>query len=382
MKRYIQDFIENNDFQKVLIYGFYLTFIAVNAMALIIDSLNDNYTSAVIELITIIFAGIIFWRTHTTQKLTFGAYGVWIGPIAVYALIIFSGFAYWNFYFTILIPLAFYTLFPFRLSFMQTGIHFLIVTILMIIGYFVTYDNFLHNIDSLSAFVISMIFMTAFGVFYHANMENSYNKLYKSNLQKEILLKEVHHRVKNNLNVLGSIFGLQAMRETSRTKDILLHNKLKIESMSMVHEMLYRHDDFSDIDFYTYSKTLAINILELFEKNDVDINIKSCDVSLPLDIMLKIGLILNEMITNTLKYCINDIKLSIYILCERVNHECILKYHDNGQKYLDVGSINDSKGIGMKLIRLTTKELSGNLEVYYDSGLHYELTFHGGLKNA
>lgn len=127
MKRYIQDFIENNDFQKVLIYGFYLTFIAVNVMALIIDSLNDNYASAVIELITIIFAGIIFWRARATQKLTFGAYGVWIGPIAVYALIIFSGFAYWNFYFTILIPLAFYTLFPFRLSFIQTGIHFLIV---------------------------------------------------------------------------------------------------------------------------------------------------------------------------------------------------------------------------------------------------------------
>lgn len=105
-------------------------------------------------------------------------------------------------------------------------------------------------------------------------------------------------------------------------------------------------------------------------------------MSLPLDIMLKIGLILNEMITNTLKYGDNNTKLSIYISCEKIDDECILKYHDNGQKHLDLDNINNSKGIGMKLIWLTTKEFNGDLEVYYDSGLHYELTFHGGIKKC
>lgn len=382
IKSYIKHFIENNNFQKVLIYGFYITFIAVNIIAILIDASHHNYTSAIIELATIVTCSVLFWYTHKTQNLTFGAYGIWVGPIAVYMLIIFSGFVYWNFYFTILIPLAFYTIFPFKLSFVQTGIHFFIVIILMIIGYFITDNNFLHDIDSVSAFLISVIFMIAFGVFYHANLENSYNKLYKSNQQKEILLKEVHHRVKNNLNVLGSIFGLQAMRETSHTKDILLHNKLKIESMSMVHEMLYRDNDFSNIDFYAYTKTLASHIFELFEKQDIDIVIKSHNISLPLEIMLKIGLMLNEMITNSLKYGMSDKKLSIHISCERDDSNCILKYQDNGQNEVDFDKLHNSKGIGMKLIQLTSKELDGEIEIYYDNGLNYKLKFCQGEKNV
>lgn len=380
IQSYIKKFISNNSFQKVLIYGFYITFIGVNIIAMIVDSISGSYTSLKVETLTVFVSSLVFLYTHKTQNLTFGTYGVWVGPIALYVLIIFSDFVYWNFYFTLLIPLAFYTLFPFRSSFIQTGIHFLIVIILMIIGYHTTENNFLHNVDSLSAFVISIIFMVAFGIFYHANLENSYNKLYKSNQQKEILLKEVHHRVKNNLNILGSIFGLQAMREQEHTKDILLQNKLKIESMSMVHEMLYKHNDFSNIDFYQYTKTLSSHMIDLFEKKDTNVIIDLNKVEFPLEIMLKIGLMLNEMLTNSMKYAKNDTSLTIEISCKQNDKEYTLIYRDNGKNKLDVQELQNSKGIGIKLINLTSKELDGELSIDYKNGLQYKLNFRDGLQ--
>jgi two-component sensor histidine kinase len=312
-------FIEINSFEKVLVYGFYATFIFVNLLAMIVDFSHQNYTAGYIETFIVIISLTIFLFTYKTQNLNIGFYGVWVGPLEIYLLIIFSDFVYWNFYFSILLPLAFYTLFPFKAAFIQTAIHFSIIIILLLIGYMDPNNEFVHNIDAMSAFIISMIFMVAFGVFYYANLENSYNKLLKSNKEKELLLKEVHHRVKNNLNVLASILGLQALKEEKHTKDILINNKLKIESMSMAHEMLYRHEDYSSISFNQYAKTLFLHICELFDQEDAKIEILSQDVKFPLEMMLKIGLILNEMVTNSLKYAKYQDKLMVKFSCKMIN---------------------------------------------------------------
>jgi hypothetical protein len=154
-------FIEINSFEKVLVYGFYTTFIFLNLLAIIVDFSHQNYTAGYIETFIAIISFIIFLFTYKTQNLNIGFYGVWVGPLEIYLLIIFSNFVYWNFYFSILLPLAFYTLFPFKVAFIQTAIHFSIITILLLIGYTDPNNEFIHNIDAMSAFIISMIFMVA-----------------------------------------------------------------------------------------------------------------------------------------------------------------------------------------------------------------------------
>ncbi len=367
-------FIEINSFEKVLVYGFYTTFIFLNLLAIIVDFSHQNYTAGYIETFIAIISFIIFLFTYKTQNLNIGFYGVWVGPLEIYLLIIFSNFVYWNFYFSILLPLAFYTLFPFKAAFIQTAIHFSIIIILLLIGYTDPNNEFIHNIDAMSAFIISMIFMTAFGIFYYANLENSYNKLLKSNEEKELLLKEVHHRVKNNLNVLASILGLQALKEEQHTKDILINNKLKIETMSMAHEMLYRHEDYANISFNQYAQMLFLHVCELFDKKDTKIEILSQDVKFPLEMMLKIGLILNEMVTNSLKYAKYQDKLMVKFSCKKDDKFYKFEFSDNGEDAIDIKKITRSKGIGMKLIELITKEFDGTLDIFYNHGVKYRFT--------
>ena len=378
----IQKFIQENSYEKVLIYGFYLTFIFLICVAIVVDYFTFKYRSMWIEIVALFFIVPVFYAIHKTQDFEKAPYSAWIGAVMIYALIISSGYAYWNFYFTILIPLMFYTLFPFKASFIQTTLHFTIVGVLMVVGYLNNPNSFLHDPVVVFSFLFSVFFVIAFGIFYHANLENSYNKLYKLNLQNETLLKEVHHRVKNNLNVLASIFGLQSHREDGNTKEILLQNKLKIESMSMVHEMLYYHNDFSKISFDGYVRKLFLNISDLFDKKNVKIDIEANGIELPLEVMLKLGLLLNEMFTNSMKYAKNKDELLISVVCKKDESGCILGFSDNGTGEIAIKDLQSSKGIGMKLIRLTAKELDGELTITNENGLKYELKFFQKEKNG
>ena len=378
----IQKFIQENSYEKVLIYGFYLTFIFLICVAIVVDYFTFKYRSMWIEIVALFFIVPVFYAIHKTQDFEKAPYSAWIGAVMIYALIISSGYAYWNFYFTILIPLMFYTLFPFKASFIETTLHFTIVGVLMVVGYLNNPNSFLHDPVVVFSFLFSVFFVIAFGIFYHANLENSYNKLYKLNLQNETLLKEVHHRVKNNLNVLASVFGLQSHREDGNTKEILLQNKLKIESMSMVHEMLYYHNDFSKISFDGYARKLFLNISDLFDKKNVKIDIEANGIELPLEVMLKLGLLLNEMFTNSMKYAKNTDELLISVVCKKDESGCILGFSDNGTGEIAIKDLQSSKGIGMKLIRLTAKELDGELTITNENGLKYELKFFQKEKNV
>lgn len=378
----IQKFIQENSYEKVLIYGFYLTFIFLICVAIVVDYFTFKYSSMWIEIVALFFIVPVFYAIHKIQDFEKAPYSAWIGAVMIYALIVSSGYAYWNFYFTILIPLMFYTLFPFKASFIQTTLHFIIVGVLMVVGYLNNPNSFLHDPVVVFSFLFSVFFVIAFGIFYHANLENSYNKLYKLNLQNETLLKEVHHRVKNNLNVLASIFGLQSHREDGNTKEILLQNKLKIESMSMVHEMLYYHNDFSKISFDGYARKLFLNISDLFDKKNVKIDIEANGIELPLEVMLKLGLLLNEMFTNSMKYAKNTDELLISVVCKKDESGCILGFSDNGKGEVSIKDLQSSKGIGMKLIKLTAKELDGELTITNENGLKYELKFFQKEKNV
>lgn len=208
-------------------------------------------------------------------------------------------------------------------------------------------------------------------------IKSSLLKLQKSNEQKDILLKEVHHRVKNNLNLTASMLGLQAISESDEISQHLLKSKSRIEAIATVHEMLYKQNNFTQINFYDYVtklEVLVINMFSLRKKPILIVDVER-DLIMPLDVMVQFGLMINEMFTNTIKYANNAEGLIVTISLVHENKGYIFRYKDNGDKELEMKLFESSKGLGSKLIGLNVKQLNGTLKRYYDKGLCYKVTF-------
>lgn len=208
-------------------------------------------------------------------------------------------------------------------------------------------------------------------------VNSSLKKLEKSNKQKEILLNEVHHRVKNNLNLTASMLGLQAIQEDEVIRLHLLKSKSRIEAIATVHEMLYKYNTFSEINFYDYILRLETIILTMFKKNQkfkllIDVE---RELTLPLESMVPFGLIINEMFTNSIKYAKNSKQLKVNISLKKESQGYTFFYKDNGEEEINMQKIQNSKGLGSKLIELNIKQLNGNLTKYYNQGLSYEINF-------
>jgi len=208
-------------------------------------------------------------------------------------------------------------------------------------------------------------------------VRTSIAKLEDSNEQKDILLKEVHHRVKNNLNIIGSMLGLQAMQEDEEIQAHLLKSKLRIDAIAAVHEMLYKQENLKDINFCEYVKkieTLTANIVGKEKTFSLTLEVDE-EFVLPLDTMIQFGLMINEMFTNTLKYAKNSQSLHAEISLKKVKNEYIFTYRDNGEEILEIENIYKSKGLGTKLINICAKQLNGDIKREHEEGLLYRLTF-------
>ena len=138
-----------------------------------------------------------------------------------------------------------------------------------------------------------------------ADLDRQRKELDKSLQEKEALIREVHHRVKNNMQVISSLLKLQSYHiEDPALKAIFKDSENRIKSMALVHERLYRTEDLAHIDFGEYIKNLAVDIFHSFGANasHVRLRVDAEGISLPIDTAIPCGLIINELITNALKY--------------------------------------------------------------------------------
>lgn len=193
--------------------------------------------------------------------------------------------------------------------------------------------------------------------------------------KKTVLLKEVHHRVKNNLQLVSGLIYLQSNKyKTKETVDALNDLQKHINSIALVHEMLYNEKTLSLVDMEKYVKDLANNILTLSESKKVYLNIDIKTVYLPENYATTLGLILNELITNSLKYAFEENKGSIKVSLEKVS-ELNFKfiYKDDGIG-MDLKEYKN-KTLGLKLIRMFSEEIDADLKVKNENGLVYELNF-------
>lgn len=205
-------------------------------------------------------------------------------------------------------------------------------------------------------------------------LQEQTDQLEKQNEEKEVLLKEVHHRVRNNLQVIISLINLQLAKDGSdETKNALREIQGRVESMSLVHQKMYQNSDFKNIQLKEYTEEIISNIAELYGENSVDsrINIPK-DLRLKMEVAIPIGLIINEIVSNYFKHALpeaSQFSLSI----EDSSQQYVLRYQDNGKGFPEELGSQEPESLGLVLISNLTEQLDGELEWKNDSGAVYEI---------
>lgn len=205
------------------------------------------------------------------------------------------------------------------------------------------------------------------------------NILIQQNEEKEILLKEVHHRVKNNLQIIVSLINLQLSKfDNKEVEAALRETQSRVLSMSLVHKKMYQSSNFKEIGIRLYTEQLIENINALYIERDFKYQI-DIDESVTLDVETAIpfGLIINEIVTNFFKHCRSDdsIENKFQInLKKSKDNKLIMTYRDNGPGFNDTVSIDDTASLGLQLIDSLTEQINGDFRFFSDKGAVYEFT--------
>lgn len=198
--------------------------------------------------------------------------------------------------------------------------------------------------------------------------------------EKELLLKEVHHRVKNNMQVISSIFSLQSQLITDPdTLSILTDSQNRIRSMALIHEKLYQSTSLAQIDFADYVRNLVQNLISTYRDgvNKIQLNLNISNVSLDIDTAIPCGLIINELVSNSLKHAFKHQQFGeIMIVSNRTTHRQLhLIIRDNGVGLPQELNIQKTNSLGLRLIRALSRQLNGKWEIYNNQGTIFEIIF-------
>jgi two-component sensor histidine kinase len=203
-------------------------------------------------------------------------------------------------------------------------------------------------------------------------------QLQKSLLEKEALLGEIHHRVKNNLTIVYSLLELQAIQE--KNADIAFayrESQSRIKAMALVHEMLYKTHSFEAIELFAYLKNLAEHLQHLLSVNKtVELKFIGKPVELNISKAVTCGLFANEILTNSYKYAIPFVSApEIRIRLEEVDEFVEMEISDNGPGLNADFEEGKNASLGFKLMRTFASQLKGDLEIKSEDGLKYLLKF-------
>jgi len=368
--------------KQILLYGFHFSFIIIFSLAVIRDLMFGNMFNASINATGVLTTSISYYLLHFKHKERLASYLIiFVAIIPLYILIYFNHFGNMVIVYVILIPLAVFLLLRFKEALIFNLFIFLLLIVMLYYISIVQPDApILNNPKALINITFVSMLTMFFGIFYHLAIESHMKKLIHSNKQKDILLQEVHHRVKNNLNLTGAMLGLQALNTNDEVKMHLMKSKTRIESIAAVHEMLYQQESFDQIHFYDYIIKLEGLLSKAYsgkEKYTLRINVDR-DLTFPLNMMVQFGLMLNEMLANTLKYAKNSEDLVITISLQKKMDQFIFTYHDNGINPKSKEELEKHSGLGSKLIRLSAKQIEGELSIYFKEGLTYRLEIKDG----
>ena len=237
----------------------------------------------------------------------------------------------------------------------------------VIIRWFVP-DKFKH---SWARIIVSMADIT--------KLKEAEKKLENSLKQKEVLLKEIHHRVKNNLNIVHSLLEFElAKHSDSAIESIIKNIQNRIIAMALIHQSLYLSEDLSSINFQEYAESIILQIFDSYRIDENRIIFKQGieDIVFNIETAIPCGLIINELITNSLKYAFPGNKAGkIGIYFKRVGEDCILTVEDNGIGFDKNFNFELSKSLGLFIVKSLTEQLHGTITLDSNSGVSFKIRF-------
>ncbi len=208
----------------------------------------------------------------------------------------------------------------------------------------------------------------------------SNEKLHESVKEKEVLLKEVHHRVKNNLVVIQSLLSLQVKDiSDDKSKEYFHDAENRVRSMAMIHEMLHKTDGITKLGSSEYIRNLVNTLFRNYkiQPNHIMLQLDVQDIHLDVDTMIPLGLIINELVSNALKYAFPDNaegELSISLKkADDEGYELVIK--DTGVGLPEDFDLKKAKSLGLKIVNTLTKQIDGTLEVSNKDGAEFSIAF-------
>jgi PAS domain S-box-containing protein len=205
------------------------------------------------------------------------------------------------------------------------------------------------------------------------------NEITKSLEEKEMLLKEIHHRVKNNLMIISSLLNLQSSYiKDKASQDIFKESQNRARSMALIHERLYQSTDLKRIDFGEYISSLATELFHTYEADPgfIKLNINVEDVLLDINTAIPLGLIVNELITNSLTHAFPEGKrgkINVNFHLKDDHYEFTVK--DNGIGFSEDLDFQNTDSLGLQMVTSLTDQIDGEIELDRNNGTEFKITF-------
>jgi PAS domain S-box-containing protein len=202
--------------------------------------------------------------------------------------------------------------------------------------------------------------------------------------EKEVLLQEVHHRVKNNLQVIASLINMQLRKLADRAaRDALEECQARVLAIALIHEKLYQSKDYALVPFYDYLKSLAGNVFHAtgVSPRHVTLELDIAPIAMPVDKAIPCGLIINELMTNALKHAFPDERKGrIRVALSAADGRVLLSVEDDGAGLPPGFDVATSRTLGLQLVTTLTEQLDATLEIKAGQGTKFLMTFDMGAQ--
>lgn len=217
---------------------------------------------------------------------------------------------------------------------------------------------------------------TALSNAYTIKKKEKIEKELKTSLkEKDMLLREVHHRVKNNMQIISSLLSLQSNYVDGEAVNVLKESQDRVKSMAMIHEKLYQSSSLTHIDFAEYLQSLLNNLLRSYNGNsgNVTLNMNVERVFLNIETAMPLGLTVNEIVSNSLKHAFPGGEGTINLKLHRVLDGLELQISDNGVGMPE--NFKETNSLGLQLVSALVNQLDGTVELKVDNGTCYNIKF-------
>lgn len=227
--------------------------------------------------------------------------------------------------------------------------------------------------------VLLVLGILLYQVFRQKGQIEQQNKLIQRSLkEKDVLMREIHHRVKNNLQVISSLLSIQSRQVTEQVAvDALNEGRSRVQTMSLIHQDLYQHENLTGIAIRTYFEKLIQNLFDTYNISREQIRVEAHidDLILDVDTVIPLGLVINELITNALKYAFPTGKGRIEVILREEDDGLYLSVADNGVGIASPQEVIDGNSYGYELIQALVDKLEGELEINGQQGTQVVAVF-------